>query len=1155
MKKSLIIGIALSVFTLVSNGISETITDLKNWTVEGTVQMDPAKPGPDGKPSIKVDPKGHAVLKLRDADGSGKLTLFVYDDATVASPDKQKSVGPRWGFTQADGRVRVGGIGYARYFAAEGSLTIIDTKPHDGWADMKFAGARGAAGWKKWEFEYSPDVGLKISVDGKPVAQKYFDWNASKAEGFNGLVLYGDATTSATPQSIWVSGISYELGAPMKVKPAGAGGAGASSSAPSAATAPGTAPSAAILNAPLLQTKETVVESAVASTASGSVADLGKWAVAGSVQMDPSKLGPDGKPSIKISPLGNAVLKLRDMDGSGKVTLYIYDDATVSVPDRQKSIGPRWGMTQANGRVLVGGVGYARFFAAEGSLTIVDTKPAKGWMEMKFAGARGAAGWKKWEFDYNADKGLTVSIDGKPILEKYFDWNTSQATGFNGIVLYGDATGSATPQTIWVSGIKYELGAQMKVRPASMADVPLPGEVKAVPFPGPTLAADLVGLKVAVAPSYTSTHPRLLFSAKDREALQQKAKENPELWSRVLDSARMVKAADGVMTPDRITSGDKYWRIEAVESGALAWLVTGDKEYRDGAIRWLVAYCREPMWGNLFRPNLDLAAAWNLYHVSIAYDILFNEINEADKKVIRDGLALHAKAIYNDLDPEDTQRKITYDQNHSYIPTVGMLAASLALVGEVPEAQDWLNRGYAVLRRSRYALGNDGYYYEGFGYWTYAMHWHVRAADLLARATGEKMHDIPTLRDNWMYALHMKLPGNPGAFNVHDGGIWDTGKPRPVTGSATNITMLWGVASATGSRGCQTAGNFYQGLYPEKDYPAAAFLWFNPAVKPLEMSEIKPYHYFPDHEVVSWRSSWKPDATIYLFRCGPPEGHEAAAKLGQMKDWVMNAGHVHPNIGAFWMYAKETYMAVDTGYTSKKFTRDHNTLVVDDKGQATDGTYHNERGVPYADLDKARIDCSYLGDAYGYASGEFGNAYNHLVPGVNLRRNILMTERWMLVMDEMNSEQDHKLSWYCHADEKFEPEGTSFVAHYPKASLAVVRLSSTALEAKAEPTTIIGGATLAETYPDKGRPVQRGYHLELTMAQPGKTASFMTLLVPLHKGDKAPEVKVIKQHKTQVELNIKWANGKTEAVKLDLTWKGSAAKTTEGPGPATIRLQ
>lgn len=898
------------------------------------------------------------------------------------------------------------------------------------------------------------------------------------------------------------------------------------------------------------------------------VNDLKQWTIEGTVELDPSKPGPSGAPSIKVGPKSKAVLKLRDTDGSGKLTLFVYDDGTIARPDRQKSVGPRWGMTEPSGRIFAGAIVYHPKLHPEGSLCLFDTDPAQRspWQVLKFLSPRGEPGWKKWEFDYQPEGGLKLTVDGKPVALKYFDWNASKAAGFNGIILYGDETDGTvgTPQTIWMSDINYELGPPMKVTPGSLptptpappatAQGPAPEEEteksteppvlgKMAGFvPGPTLLDDLKNLKVPLVEGYTSQHPRLLFFAGDRADLQKRALERVDLWEPVLASARGTKSPDSVPTLELVRTGAKYWQVERVLSAALAWFVTGEKEYRDGAIRWMVAHCKEPVWGDVYRPNLDLVASWYLYHIAVAYDILKDEMSEEDRKLVRDSLAQHSRYIYLELDPHDTKEKIRYDQNHTYIPTVALSAAALALLEDVPEAKYWLTRSYAVLRRCRYVLSEDGYYYEGFGYWTYALNWHARGAELLARATGEKLFEVPFLRDTWLFGLHLSLPGTPGAFGVGDWGGWASGKLRDVP--INSYSMLWEMASQNNSGQSRAVGDYYHTRRPEKEYPATAFLWFNPKVEPVAFDQIEPYHYFADQDVIAWRSGWDPDATCYLFRCGPTLGHKALAKFGQFKDWTMNGGHVHPDIGAFWMFAKGAYLAVDTGYTAEKWTKDHNTLLVDEKGQAMDGSYWNERGIPYADLDQARITSQFLSKDYGFASGEFGGVYKRQIKGVKVRRSLLMTKEWLLIVDDMEADQPRSLTWLCHSVAEFKPEGSAFVSRQPKASLAVLPLAP-ALEAKPESTIVMAGRG-----PKGGAPEQRGFKLGLRSKEPLKATRFINLLVPLGSEEKVPTAELLGGEGDQVVLKITWADGRSEKVKLNLAWKAGEAKEAE---PASIQ--
>jgi hypothetical protein len=885
-----------------------------------------------------------------------------------------------------------------------------------------------------------------------------------------------------------------------------------------------------------------------------SVTDLKSWTVDGGAEMDASKAGPSGRPSIKVPPGARATVKLRDADGSGKVSFLVYDDGKVGSPDKVRATGPRWGTMETNGRIFVGAIMYAKFLQPEGSYCLLDTDPKdKGaWLAVKFIGPRGQAGWKKWEMVFHPDTGVAVSVDGKPVPQKYFDWNTSKVTGFSGLTLFGDSSPAATAQTIWIADIEYELGPPMNIKPGALpTPTPLPPpqakgpapeeetEKSAAPpvmakmagfTPGANLLEDLKGLKVPLVEGYASGHPRLLFSAADREALQKRALERPDLWKAVLASAEGVKSPDSVPTPEVIRSGSKYWRVEKIQSAALAWFVTGEQAYADGAIRWMVAHAKEGIWGDVYRPNLDLVASWYLYHLAVGYDILKEKMTEADRAIVRDGLALHARYVYMEHDPYKTEEKIRYDQNHTYIPAVGLAAASLALLEDVPEAKYWLTRSYAVLRRSRYVQSEDGYYYEGFGYWTYALNWQARGAELLARATGEKLFDIPVLKDTWLFGAHLSLPGTPGAYGVGDIFTWKDGKLNEV--EVNNHAMLWEIASQTGSGQSQAVGDLYHARKVERDYPATAFLWFNPKITPTPFAEIPPYHYFADHDVVAWRSGWEENATSYLFRCGPPLGHQAAKKLEQLSDWTMNCGHVHPNIGAFWMYAGGAYLAVDTGYTAEKWTRDQNTLLVDDKGQGSDGSYWNERGIPYSDLDGARITSQFLGPDYGFARGEFGSAYRRQVKGVDLTRSLLMTKRWLLIVDDMKADQPRNLTWLCHSVGEFQPDGAAFVSRQPKASLAVVPLAPANAQRLPDKTVVVAGKG-----PKNGAPEQRGFNLTQRTAEAVPATRFVNLLVPLVGDAKVPEVKLVKNEGDQVALEIRWPDGKTESVIVDLGWK------------------
>jgi len=659
--------------------------------------------------------------------------------------------------------------------------------------------------------------------------------------------------------------------------------------------------------------------------------------------------------------------------------------------------------------------------------------------------------------------------------------------------------------------------------------------------PGPALLDDLKGLRVPLVKNYAGENPRLLFRAADRQTLEQRAKERPDLWNAVINHATAIRNPANIPSPEAIRTGKRYWLIERVQSAALAWFVTHDPAYRDAAIRWMLAHCKEQTWGDNYRPNLDLVAAWYLYHIAIAYDILKNEMPTETRSAIRNGLKEHARYIYLEHDPLNTTAKVSWDQNHTYIPVTALAATALALLDEEPESKYWLTRSYAVLRRSRAVMNEDGYYYEGVGYWAYALGWHVRGAELLSRATGENLFTLPALRDNWLFGLHMALPGTPRAFGVGDTSTWKDGVLQDISFNGTS--MYSAIATQTGSPESQTAAGWYAARGTAPDYPATDFLWFNSNIKPAAVENLPPYHHFADQDVVTWRSGWDPEATCYLFRCGPPIGHAAAEKLHRLTDWTLNAGHVHPDIGAFLIYARGTYLAVDTGYTAQKYTRDHNTLLIDGKGQGMDGSYWNEKGIPYEQLNGARITGQFLSPAYGYAKGTFGTVYTKQAPGADVTRALLMTKGWLLIVDDLDSDHPRKLTWLCHSAAEFKPEENAYLSRQTNATLAVVPLAPAPLDAKCEPTIVQGGRG-----PSPAIPEQRGHTLTLEPREAAAKARIVTLLFPLGNGEKCPTAELMKNESDNIGLRIVWPSGRIETVSLDLSWQPSKALE-----PATIR--
>jgi len=190
---------------------------LAGWTVTGDVMIDKTK-GREGKGgALKIGPDGKALLKLRDKDESGKVEFWVYDDGTTPDDVKAHRVGPRWGLAQSDGKVLAAGILYANYLGGDGgyTATACDGKQ---WFDQLFwLGVRRApAGWRKWTFDFDPEVGLQVFHNEKEVTA--VDSRKVGLKGFGAIAIWGDSG-KGKGQTIWLDDLSVTLGGPVTVPP------------------------------------------------------------------------------------------------------------------------------------------------------------------------------------------------------------------------------------------------------------------------------------------------------------------------------------------------------------------------------------------------------------------------------------------------------------------------------------------------------------------------------------------------------------------------------------------------------------------------------------------------------------------------------------------------------------------------------------------------------------------------------------------------------------------------------------------------------------------------------------------------------------------------------------------------------------------------
>jgi hypothetical protein len=610
-------------------------------------------------------------------------------------------------------------------------------------------------------------------------------------------------------------------------------------------------------------------------------------------------------------------------------------------------------------------------------------------------------------------------------------------------------------------------------------------------------------LNSSLRPELRGKHPRVYVAEEGLGKLRERARTtHRDLWRRALEQVRALRK-DPPPAPAQERRAQNEVGIGIAEA-ALAYKIEGDRKYLDAAKKYLEAAVSYDVWGYIYnKPNVDLAAGHLLYGMGWGYDLLYHDLTEAERARYRDKLARHARLLVDYYKPKPG-RTYSYSQNHVFIPMAGLAVAAYALYDEVADAPEWARLARAIYDRVLATYSPDGYYYEGFEYWIFSTPWLVHYLDAHAHATGEDLFDRPGFRQMHLYVAHSMLPGGKYVFDfgdIYEGPLTRAGKgdeykrANPGGRFHTNYNILYRLAARFRSPEAQGVAAWLESLdqYNAENY--WSLLWYEPTVPVVSINRQQPWHYFPDHEVVFWRSDWSANATAFAFKCGPPEGHHTNEKLKAFPDWHLSAGHAHPDANSFIIYARGKYLTGDTGYAGLPMTEQHNTVLIDGRGQAREGKGHDVfDDVPYERLNRIRIAEVKLESNFAYVRGDAAAAYEPVLGVLRFDRHFLFTAPdGFAIWDDLAAKEPRTFTSLLHADERIEALGkNSYIIKNHNARLRATVAAPEDAQAGIEPNIVTAAGRPGSV--DKGERQERGLRLAISTGAPATSARLVMLL-------------------------------------------------------------
>ena len=523
--------------------------------------------------------------------------------------------------------------------------------------------------------------------------------------------------------------------------------------------------------------------------------------------------------------------------------------------------------------------------------------------------------------------------------------------------------------------------------------------------------------------SFTGVHPRLLLNSKKLSEIKTEVekpgrmKDAYEKLIRQADSAITVKVPTEDETKGYMPDAVSSTSTDFVPTLALAYIITHEEKYLKTTIAWLNALCRYPKW----QTTPDLFTGNGLLTLGITYDWLHQYLPEDVKSKVRAKIKQEGGIVYEKvtLDRQSYWNR-EWLQNHNWICVMGMAVSAMAIFDEDDTAKLWIEAANKNFSTTASVLPKDGGNHEGVDYWFYGMEsifvYSVMARDLLGvdmistqwfeKATDFLIYNFFP-RNSWgpKYGYYFAFGDNTGTGTLLEHML------RLLAREYKNGYAQW-LADELIEAGTSSRHAYF------------TLLWYDgsvASVSPLEGSKPLMKH-FDDLDFVVSRSGWDGNESALNFHCGPPMGHnenKLSKTVSPYYDW--GGGHVDPESNSFLLFGNGELLIRGDDYASTKYTRQLNSLTIDNQGQAGEGgswfsttRYH----AANADAHIQKV------ESIGELDHMIGDATKAYLPNSNVkkfkRHLMYLKPDILIVVDDIELSQAHSMEL------RFWPEKQDF---------------------------------------------------------------------------------------------------------------------------------
>lgn len=634
-------------------------------------------------------------------------------------------------------------------------------------------------------------------------------------------------------------------------------------------------------------------------------------------------------------------------------------------------------------------------------------------------------------------------------------------------------------------------------------------------------------------------HPRLWLNQTGLKEFREKRKENPDYCGFAAFYRESVKPylhVPFIKEPKPYPDNKRVvhlWRenyticqeaMYAVRGLSVAGIILEDRELIEKARECLLELASWDVNGTTSREYNDECSFRVVYGLAFGYDWLYDVLTEEERKTVLASLLARTGEVADHVMVHSRIHFSLYDSHAVRSLSSVLTPCSIAMLGDVPKARDWLD--YTIEYFSVIYTpwgGMDGGWAEGPMYWTTGMAYVIDALNLIKNYLGIDLYQRPFFQKTGDFPLYC----NP--VDTYRASFCDQSNLGKYPGhkTACNMRQFAGV----------TKNPWYQWYYEQvyKREPEIDPAFFNAGWWDFGFDEMVFQHGYGETKFQEQKPfplvKWFRDIGWVAINKDPQDFDRHLFFLAKSSPYG-SVSHSHGDQNSFLLFAYGEPLVIKSGHyvgfnTSmhrqwRRQTKSHNTLLIGGLGQ-------------YAGMDKAK-QLTATGNICHVTQEEScvsikmdaTKAYQIENPDLveYIREVYVVEEAYFVMVDSVTTRIPMDIDYRLHSLSPYELEGNHFSVIRPKA-----RLDGQVVYASAGPVTITQSDCFEGVEEKELEGLEHQYHLNVKTKK-ALTQVLVTLLVPSKTGEKTV-VTPIKDDQGHDVFHYFSYKGKTFSLRVD----------------------